>query len=264
MARPVAIVTGASAGLGRALADELAEQGYAVGLIARREGPLREACSILHERGHTAAAAVADVTSPEALQRAVSDLAGVLGDIDLAIANAGVGLPDRLDPFDVDVVEQTFAVNLMGVIHVIAAVLPGMRQRRAGHIVGISSLGADRGMPGSAAYAASKAALNTYLEGLRVSLRPEGIVVTTVCPGFIRTAMTAQNEFAMPGLLEPHEAARRIVRALSKRPAVYRFPLSVSLLMRGLRLMPDRLLVRLLPTSTSCDRSPPDKASTPA
>jgi short-subunit dehydrogenase len=249
MARPVAIVTGASAGLGRALADELAEQGYAVGLIARREGPLREACHDLHERGHTVACAVADVTNREALQRAVSDLAGALGAIDLAIANAGVGLPDRLDPFDVDVVEQTFAVNLMGVINVIAAVLPGMRQRGAGHIVGISSLGADRGMPGSAAYGASKAALNAYLEGLRVSLRPEGIAVTTVCPGFIRTAMTAQNDFQMPGLMEPQQAARRVVRGLSRRPAVIRFPLSMSLLMRVLRLMPDAVLGRLLPRS---------------
>src|SRR5690606_2458613 len=133
---------------------------------------------------------------------------------------------------------QTFAVNLMGVINVIAAVLPGMRQRRAGHLVGISSLGADRGMPGSAAYGASKAALNTYLEGLRVSLRADGIAVTTVCPGFIRTAMTAQNDFRMPGLMEPQQAARQIVRALAKRPPVVRFPLSVSLLMRVLRLMP--------------------------
>jgi short-subunit dehydrogenase len=253
MARPVAIVTGASTGLGRALACELAEQGYAVGLIARRTEPLQEICAELELRGHTAAYAVADVTNLQAVQRAVSDLTDVLGAIDLAIANAGIGLPDRLEPFDPAVVEQTFAVNLTGVIHVVAAVLPGMRQRGTGHIVGISSLGADRGMPGSAAYGASKAALNAYLEGLRLSLRPEGIAVTTVCPGFIRTGMTAQNDFQMPGLMDPRQAARRIVRALPKRPPAVRFPLSMSLLMRVLRLMPDAWLVRLLPPSARTD-----------
>jgi short-subunit dehydrogenase len=253
MPRPVAIVTGASAGLGRALACELAQQGYAVGLIARRGDALRETCEELQRRGHTAIFAVADVTDREALDRAVAAIAAALGEIDLAIANAGIGLSDRLEPFDSAVVEKTFAVNMMGMVNVIAAVLPLMQRRRRGHLVGISSLGADLGLPGSAAYCASKAALNTYLEGLRISLRAEGIAVTTVCPGFLRTGMTEQNDFWMPGQLAPQQAARRIVRALSRRPAVYRFPLSMSLLMRVLRLLPDAILVRLLPAQRPGD-----------
>lgn len=251
MSRPVALVTGASSGLGRALAIELAKQGYAIGVIARREDLLREVADELTASGHTVAASAADVTDREALGVAVASIEATLGPIELAIANAGIGRYDRIDPFDAEVVEQTFRVNVMGVVNTIGAVLPGMLARGSGHIVGISSLGADRGMPGSAAYGASKAALSTYLDGLRISLKPRGIAVTTVCPGFIRTEMTAQNKFAMPGVLEAEEAARRIVRRLKKRPVVYRFPLGMSLLMRTLRHLPDWAVARLVPVNSS-------------
>ena len=106
------------------------------------------------------------------------------------VANAGFGAPTQLDPLNTADVEQTIRVNVMGVIYSIEAVLPGMLDRGRGHLLAISSLAAFKGLPGESAYCASKAAVNAYMEGLRIALRTKGIVVTTVCPGFVQTPMT--------------------------------------------------------------------------
>lgn len=246
MSSQVAIVTGASSGLGRSLAGELATSGYTLGLIARRREHLQKLATELHSAGHRAEFATADVGSRVRMQEAVRELSEKLGPVELAIANAGIGLRDQLDPFDSRVVEQVMRVNFLGSIHLIEAVLPKMLEQRRGHIVGISSLGADRGLPGSSAYTASKAALNTYFDGLRVALRPSGIAVTTVCPGFVRTGMVEGQNHPMPWILEPEDAARRVVRALRRKPGRYRFPLPMSFLMRFLRLVPDRLMGHVL------------------
>ena len=115
-------------------------------------------------------------------------------------------------------IEEMFRVNTLGVVYAIEAVLPEMLHRGRGHLAAVSSLAAYKGMPGESAYCASKAAVNCYLEGLRIHLRDTGIAVTTLCPGFVRTPMTAVNEFHMPWLLEADEAARRIVAGTSPPP----------------------------------------------
>src|SRR4051794_18659782 len=131
---PVAIVTGASSGIGRALAVRLGSDGYRVGLIARRRELLDSLVDEIHAAGGTAAAAVADVGDREALRRAVAEIEGRLGPVDVMVANAGFGAPTRLDPLNIDEVELTFRVNLMGVIYSVEAVLPGMLARRRGHL----------------------------------------------------------------------------------------------------------------------------------
>jgi short-subunit dehydrogenase len=130
------------------------------------------------------------------------------------------------------------------VIYSIEAVLPEMLGRGRGHLVAVSSLAAYKGLPGESAYCASKAGVNSYLEGLRIQLRDRGIAVTTVCPGFVRTPMTAENNFKMPFLLEADEAARRIVRALRHRRKVYNFPWQMAFLMKLTAWLPDWLLAR--------------------
>jgi short-subunit dehydrogenase len=137
-----------------------------------------------------------------------------------------------------------FRVNVLGVVYAIDAVLPDMLRRGRGHLVAVSSIGAYKGLPGESGYCASKAAVNTYMEGLRIHLRDRGIAVTTVCPGFVRTPMTAVNRFHMPWLLDADEAARRIVWAIRRRKKVYNFPWQMSLLTKATRWLPDWMIAR--------------------
>jgi short-subunit dehydrogenase len=121
-----------------------------------------------------------------------------------------------------------------------------MLERSGGRIVAVSSLAAYRGMPGSGAYNASKAALTTLMESLRAELHGSGVTLTTVAPGFIRTEMTEKNEFFMPFLMEPEEAARRIVRAIDRGSSEYRFPIGTSLLVRLIQLIPNAIYDRTM------------------
>jgi short-subunit dehydrogenase len=242
-AGPVVIVTGASSGIGRALALRLGSEGYRVGLIARRRDELEAVAS----RIAVAVPAVADVGNRVALRAAVAEVEGRLGPAEVMVANAGFGAPTRLDPLNIADVEQTIRVNLMGVIYSVEAVLPGMLARRGGHLLAISSLGAFKGLPGESAYCASKAAVNAYMEGLRIALRTKGVVVTTVCPGFVQTAMTPMDASAMPFLISADAAARRIARLIvRRRGGVARFPLPMSLLTTLIARLPDAVVARLV------------------
>src|SRR5580692_10734834 len=219
-ANQVAVITGASSGIGWAVAKELASRGCHVGLIARREERLKTLADEIRAAGGKAAFAVADVgdrTQTLAAFRAVRDQ---LGPADLLFANSGVGLPTPLEPMNVPQVENMFRVNTLGVVYAIEAVLPEMLQVGRGHLAAVSSLAAYKGLPGESAYCASKAAVSVYMEGLRIQLRKRGIFVTTICPGFIATPMTAVNEFKMPWLLSAEKAAKKIVRALERRRKV--------------------------------------------
>ena len=133
-----------------------------------------------------------------------------------------------------------------------------MLQRGQGHIAAVSSLASYKGLPGESAYCASKAAVNTYLEGLRIQLRRRNIVVTTICPGFVRTPMTEPFEFKMPFVMDADKAARRIVRALRHRRKVYSFPLPILLLMKLTQCLPDWIVAR---TMKSYSEDPPRGSS---
>lgn len=243
----VAMVTGASSGIGRALALRLASTGYRVGLIARRGDRLEELAREIDSAGGTAFAAVADVGDRAALHRAVRDVEDAIGPMDVLVANAGFGTPTRLDPVNIDDIEQTFRVNLLGVVYAIEAALPGMLARRRGQIVAVSSLAGDRGLPGEAAYCASKAAVNVYLQSLRADLRGRGIRVTTVCPGFVQTEITPLDATFTPFIISADDAARRIARLIDRRRGgVHRFPRRMALLMGIVHRLPDFVLCRLI------------------
>ena len=203
--------------------------------------------------GGTAVVVVADVGDRAALHEAIEDVERQLGPTDVMVANAGYGMPTRIDPLNIAEVEETFRVNLLGVIYSIEAVLHGMLERRSGHLLAISSLAAYKGLPGESAYCASKAAVNAYLEGLRIALRSRGVVVTTVCPGFVQTPMTTMNT-AMPFLMSADEAARRIARTIARRRSgVVRFPWPMAMLTTLLARLPDAIVSRLVPVESVYD-----------
>lgn len=242
-ASQVAVITGASSGIGWSLAHVLANKGCKVGLIARRADRLH---ALAREIGPQAVYAAADVADRRETVEAIQRVSCMQGPPDLVIANAGVSRPTFLDPFNVEEMERVFRVNVLGLMYTIEAVLPEMLRRGRGHLAAVSSLAAYKGFPGKQGYSASKAAVNSFMEGLRIQLRGTGIDVTTICPGFIRTDMTSDHKFRMPCLLEPDDAARRIARALANKRKVYNFPWPTSVLMRLTRWMPDWLLARAL------------------
>ena len=245
-----AIITGASSGIGREMAIQLARQGTRVGAIARR-GDLLD--SLIHEANSPGmiVARIADVGNPTQLRSAIAELLDELGSVELFVANAGVGLPSAVGPKHADGVEAMTRINFLGVVHSFDAVLPTMQAQGQGHLVAISSMAAYKGLPGSAGYCASKAALLTYCESLRIELKQANIAVTCVCPGFVRTAMTAQNDHPMPWIIDAEPAAKRILRALRKRPAVYDFPKRMRLLMWLAKWAPDRFMAKRVPVTVA-------------
>ena len=239
----VALVTGASSGIGWELARQLAVDGYAVGLVARREAPLRELETLITSCGGRAVAAVADVGECQQVESAFQLIRSRLGPIELVVANAGVGKATLLDPVNIADVEEMVRINLLGVVYTLSTALPEMLARKSGRLVVISSLAGLRGLPGESAYCASKAAVNTYMDGLRIHLRGTGVTATTVCPGFVKTPMTEKTDPAhMPLLMDAPTAARRIIRAIAAGKNVYNFPWRLTMLVKLSRWLPDRLI----------------------
>lgn len=239
--KKVALVTGASSGIGRGLAVELARRGAAVGLLARREDLLQEVVREIEAHGGKAFALPADVTDASAVRAAVSALQSEFGPIDLLIANAGVGATTAAGELEPDEVAKVFSVNVIGVVNSVTAVIPQMIERRRGQLAVISSLAAYRGLPKSAAYCGSKAAVSSLFESLRLDLQPQGIDVTIIHPGFINTPLTADRQAKLPFLLEVDEAARKMIGAIEKRKTSYAFPWQLATLVRAGMLMPNFL-----------------------
>ena len=235
----VAVVTGAASGMGRALCGELAREGVRLGVIDRNDEGLASLQEELRKQGAFCCLAVADVSDRQAVRSAIGSLVAELGPVDLLVACAGITGATFVNDLAVEQMEAIFRVNVLGVVYALEAVLPDMLARQSGHIVALSSLAGCRGMPFSAAYSASKAALMTYLESLRPSLRRRGIAVTTVLPGFVRTPLMINAPVQPPmAMMEPEVAARHILHAIRRRSRVYAFPWSTSVLLRVLRWLP--------------------------
>lgn len=241
------IITGASSGIGRATAELLAQRGARLGLIARRADVLQSLCANLSSQGATAAFAVADVTDAAGVEAATKTLEAALGPCNVLIASAGVHRYTHGAQFPGADARLVLNANILGVVNSIDAVLPGMLRRRDGHIAAIASIAAMLGLPGVGAYSASKAAVVTLLESLRVDLHPHGVRVTTVCPGFVDTPMLGDHDRrVLRFLLTPQEAARRIVQAIEQNRAEAWFPWQTWLMARTARWLPFSLYRRLV------------------
>lgn len=229
---PVALITGASAGIGEALARELARRGYTLGLIARRRPLLDTLAEELRAGGAKVAVAAADVTDRAAIADAVRSIEGDVGPTDVLVANAGSSTPSHAKKVPVDALVDVMTLNYFGVVYTVGAVLPGMLERRAGHLAAVSSVAGFRGLPAHGAYCASKAAVTTLFESFRVDLRGTGVAVTTIHPGFVETPLTAKNKFSMPFLMKADRAARIIADGLVAKKADVTFPWQMDLLFR--------------------------------
>jgi len=248
-----AIVTGASSGIGAAMARQLARAGVRVGLTARREEELEALAGAIRDEGGTAVVAPGDLADPASTREALVRLIAGLGPIDLLIANAGVGLHVTARSFSAENFDAMVRVNLTSVAYAIEAVLPSMLERGRGQIVGISSLASYRGLPRSAGYSATKAGLTSLLEGLRAELFSQGITVTAVHPGFVRTPMTAGAKHHQPFMMDAEPAARIILRGVANRKRRIDFPWPMVGILRLVQLMPgwfyDRFGDRLINAS---------------
>ena len=245
----VVLITGASSGIGRALALELGKRGARLALTARRGDELLKVAEEVGRAGGEALALPADVRDPEAMKVVVERVREKWAQIDVLVANAGMSSTTAGTKLNAREVGDVISVNVLGVVNSVAAVLPGMLERGAGHLVAISSLASYRGMPKSGAYSASKAAVSTFFESLRVDLRRSNIDVTTIHPGFIRTPMTAGRKKKLPFLLEADDAACRIVKAVERRARTYAFPWQLASLVRVIKHLPGRLYDRLASNS---------------
>jgi short-subunit dehydrogenase len=238
----VAVVTGAASGIGKALCLPLACRGSRLIAVDRDSAGLESLRAGLAAEGLICKTAAVDVCRRDELRKAIRGLSAELGPVDLLVACAGITDVTLVDNLNVERVEALIRVNLLGVVYAIDAVLDEMVRRRQGHIVGVSSLAGCRGMPFSAGYSASKAALSRYLESLRPALRRRGIAVTTVCPGFVRTPLMENAPLRPPiKMLEPEAAARYVLKAILQRRRFYSFPFGIGLGVKVLQWLPPAL-----------------------
>jgi short-subunit dehydrogenase len=245
--RKRAVLTGASSGIGLELARELSRRGYDLALLARRVELLETLARELSANGTRAVALTCDVLDAAAVRDAVRRGEEALGGpFDLAIANAGVSIPNHASRFSIADAEQVIRVNVLGVMYLYDAVVAGMIARKQGRFVGIASVAGLRGLPTSGPYSASKAAVQSFLEAARIELAPYRVGVTIVNPGFVVTEMTAKNRFSMPFLMKADKAARIIADGLERGKRVIEFPRPMSLLTRTMRLLPDALYERMM------------------
>jgi short-subunit dehydrogenase len=247
MTAKLAFITGASSGIGQALAWRFYEAGYSLALVARRTGEIEAWAarqSLDADRFAVYSADVADTTSIVAAGKACIEAQGVP---DVVIANAGISIGvDTAVRADIDVIAQTFATNNVGMAATFHPFVEYMSKRGSGALVGIGSVAGIRGLPGHGAYCASKAAVISYCESLRGELRPFGVKVVTICPGYIDTPLTKQNRYSMPFLMQPEAFAGKAFVAI-EAGATYRvIPWQMGMIAKLLRLLPNLVFDKVL------------------
>lgn len=233
-------IIGASSGIGAALAARLSEAGARLALSARRESALRE----LARNGDRVLPH--DVADAAAVAAAHQELMAQWGGIDLVIYSAGVYTPMRSWDLDLKAIEEGVSINLLGVFHLLRAVIPGFLKQGAGGICLVASVAGYTGLPKALAYGPFKAALINLAQILHTDLSPRGIGIYLVNPGFVATRLTAQNDFTMPALITPEAAAREILAGLARGAFEIHFPKRFTWWMRRLSRLPDRLRLSLL------------------
>jgi NAD(P)-dependent dehydrogenase (short-subunit alcohol dehydrogenase family) len=231
-------ITGASSGIGRAVAIELARRGYQVAVTARRAEALATLVEETAALGGKMAAFPGDVTDADAVAAVVADIEGSLGPIALAFLNAGAAFSDPPETFGGEGFRRTFELNVAGSAHCLGPLLRAMRPRRRGQIAINASLAGYRGLPQGIAYGASKAALIYIAEGLQLAEAANGIRVQVVNPGFVRTPLTDRNGHAMPFIVPLDQAARRICEGLAHGGFEITFPRRLAWPMRAMRMLP--------------------------
>lgn len=234
------LITGASSGIGKALAIAYANEGVHLALTGRNQERLDAVAILCEDKGAIISAQTIDVTDKKSFEKWLLKIDADYP-FDLCIANAGIsaGLSNGLE--NDEQVRQIFDINVTGVFNTIHPIIEKMRERGQGQIALMASLAGFRGMPSAPAYCASKAAIKVYGEGLRGSLAPHNIKVSTICPGFVRSNITDANKFKMPFLMEAERVAHIIKRGLEKNKGRIAFPLPMIFAVWFLSILPDFL-----------------------
>jgi len=241
LAKQTIWITGASSGIGKALAELYAARGDRVAVSARSADALDE----LAGGRNNIHAYPLDITNAEAVSATVSRIETDLGDISLAILNAGVWSQMGVDQFDAAKIRTGMEVNFSGTVNCVGALLGPMKQRRAGHIAIVASVAGYVGLPQSLAYGPTKAALISLAESLKPDLDRYGVAVSVVNPGFVDTPMTAVNDFEMPFILKADDAAQRIANGLDAGKFEIAFPWQLVSSLKALRRLPYSLYFRV-------------------
>ena len=242
----VVFLTGASSGIGEALAMAMANRGAALGLLARREELLKELAGKCERNGGRARYFAVDVIDAQAVAKAAESLRNEFGKIDILIANAGIGGNNsetrNLNP---EAVAQVININLLGAVNAVSAVLPAMLDNKSGQLVAVSSLAGFRGLPKSAAYSASKAGMTAFFESVRLDVQSKGVAVTIIQPGFIKTPLTSGRASKMPFLMELEDSIPLFLKAIERRVKFAAFPWQLASIVRLSRIFPAWLYDRI-------------------
>jgi len=243
-------ITGASSGIGSSLAIALAKKGHRVALFSRHEKQLEEVKTEIEENGGRALVVPGDVTDPTSIERAFEKTEREWATPDIVVANAGIAHWIKTTEMELKKARQTVDVNLMGLINTVQLALPRIINNGGGHIVGISSAASYRGIPNLAVYSATKAGIVKYLEGVRVENKSKGIVVTTICPGFIKTPMVTDKYIPkgtpLPFIIDVEKSTRKIISAIEHKRSHYTYPLAMTILGKIGLIIPNIIYDKLI------------------
>ncbi len=246
MTTPLVLITGASSGIGQAMALHYLRLGYRLALVARRSQALQAWLDTHAIPAGKHAIYCADVADTEQMASLATACMTQQGLPDVVIANAGISIGvDTSVPKDLAVMARVLATNVMGVAATFGPFITPMVARGSGTLVGIGSVAGIRGLPGHGAYCASKAAVITYCESLRGELRPSGVKVLTLCPGYIATPLTQNNRYTMPFLMKPEVFAQKAEQAIKAGNSYRVIPWQMGVVAKLLRLLPNGLFDRL-------------------
>jgi len=250
--QPLVFITGASSGIGQALALRYHQAGWRLALVARRLSEMQTWCEQQGISAESARCYQADVSQVDSILAAAKACMTDMGVPNVVIANAGIsiGMDTRIRE-DLDVLSQVMTTNVVGMAATFHPFIEAMKTRAqtqgaasAGALVGIASVAGIRGMPGHAAYCASKAAAISYCESLRGELKPEGFRVVTLAPGYIKTPLTSKNRFPMPFLMSADDFAHQAYQAIEQGASFKVIPTPMAWVARLLRILPDALFDR--------------------
>ena len=253
-------IVGASYGIGEALAYKFYQSGYNLILSARsleKLGELQQNLLVnfdIKDNLGEVMTSILDVSDVDSIQKSFAELLEKFQKIDLVIFCSGLYKPMSVADFDLDFAKKIIDVNLVGFLNLLHIVVPEMLKQKSGHIAAIASVAGYFGLPQSFTYGASKAALINLCEGIYPELKREGIDLSVINPGFVKTRLTDQNKFQMPFLISSHEAANLIFAGLEKKYFEIHFPKKFTLILKFLKILPYQIFFfftkRSLPKST--------------
>ena len=247
MTTPLAFITGVSSGIGQALAARFYASGYRLALVARRTAEIEKWATALGLDPARYRIYNADVAQIDAIAATGAACIAAQGVPDVVIANAGISIGiDTAERADLDVLVQTFAINNIGLAATFHPFVAAMAARGSGRLVGIASVAGIRGLPGHGGYCASKAGVISYCESLRGELRPSGVKVVTICPGYIDTPLTRGNRYGMPFLMQPDAFAERAFNVIEAGSSYRTIPWQMGAVAKLMRLLPNAVFDRLV------------------